>query len=113
MVAVDEGEVEASTLADEARKDYLGLLCVKLDEVQDPRVIERLQAAVGEPRRLVGSTATCLEPTDKSPSRPSQRNNVAIAYPSPTSIVRLAPPRRTQRFSASPSSAPTATGKRS
>lgn len=53
MIAVDEGKVEAATFGEEAREYDLRFLRVVLHELCDPRLVEELKAAVGEPRCLV------------------------------------------------------------
>ena len=54
MVAVDEGEVEAAALREEPRQRGLRLLGVVLDDVADAGLVEQLEPAVREARRLVG-----------------------------------------------------------
>ena len=54
MVPVDEGKVESSALAHEPRQGDLRPLGVELHHVLQPCLLQDLQAAVGEPRRLIG-----------------------------------------------------------
>lgn len=53
VIAVDEGQIEAPALADEARQGDLRLLRVELHQLREARLLQELQAAVGEPRRLL------------------------------------------------------------
>jgi hypothetical protein len=54
MVAVDEREVKAPAFAEKSRQCDLRLLRVVFHQLRDPRLLEKLQTTVGEPRRLVG-----------------------------------------------------------
>ena len=51
MVPVDEGEIEAPALGEEAREDELRALAVELDELPDARLLEDLQTHAGVARR--------------------------------------------------------------
>jgi hypothetical protein len=54
VVAVHERQVEAAAFAEEPRQRGLGSLRVVLHHLSDPRLLQKLQAKVREPRRLVG-----------------------------------------------------------
>jgi hypothetical protein len=54
VVAVHKRQVKATAFAEESRQRDLRLLRVVFDQLCDPRLLEELQPAIREPRRLVG-----------------------------------------------------------
>src|SRR5919107_2570271 len=54
VVPVDEGEVEGPGSIEEGGQRVLGVFGGELHNPPDPRLVEKLQAAVGKPRGLVG-----------------------------------------------------------
>jgi len=52
VVSIDEREVEAPGFVEESGQHDLGLLRVVFHHLPDPRLVEKLQAAVREPRSL-------------------------------------------------------------
>ena len=87
MIAVDEAEVEAPALLEESRQHDLRILSVVLDELRDPRLVKGLQAAVGEPRRLVRVDDDVPRASPVVREQAFEDNSAEMPYPRPVSMV--------------------------